>query len=50
VLPAIRLWVRFLIGSLTFIIDLILPLHYGPMALGSNHPLTEMSTRDLAEG
>jgi hypothetical protein len=43
-LQAARLRVRFLMRSMDFSIDLILP------ALGSTQPLTEMSTRNLPGG
>jgi hypothetical protein len=43
-LQAGRSRVRFLIRSLDFLIDLILP------ALGSTQPLTQMSTRNLPGG
>jgi hypothetical protein len=44
-LQAGRSRVRFLMGSLSFSVELILPAT--TMALGSTQPLTEMSTRNL---
>jgi hypothetical protein len=47
-LQAGRLWVRFLIRLLDFLIDLIVPA--ATMSLGSTQPLTEISTRNLLGG